>query len=252
MGGLVAFITLALLLVWPIEAMGYIIAGGQEAATAAQRVYEIFDTPPAIADTAGRRPAGARRRPRSPARAAGPGRPAAGLRRRHVQLSAGPGAGAARGQPGAGAGRDGGAGRRDRLGQDHAAAAGAPAGRRHRRRDPAGRHRRPGPAAARCCAAGWAARSRTRRCSRRASGRTSASAWPTPTRRTSRPRWTSPRPTSWPACRGAWTPGSASRAWPCPAASGSGSRWPGPSWPGRRCCCWTTRCPRWTCTPRPR
>jgi ATP-binding cassette, subfamily B, bacterial len=52
-GGLVAFITLALLLVWPIEAMGYIIAGGQEAATAAQRVYEIFDTPPAIADRPG-------------------------------------------------------------------------------------------------------------------------------------------------------------------------------------------------------
>jgi ATP-binding cassette subfamily B protein len=50
LGGLVAFITLALLLVWPIEAMGYIIAGGQEAATAAQRVYEIFDTPPAITD----------------------------------------------------------------------------------------------------------------------------------------------------------------------------------------------------------
>lgn len=49
-GGLVAFITLALLLVWPIEAMGYIISGGQEAATAAQRVYEIFDTPPAITD----------------------------------------------------------------------------------------------------------------------------------------------------------------------------------------------------------
>jgi ATP-binding cassette, subfamily B, bacterial len=52
-GGLVAFITLALLLIWPIEAMGYIIAGGQEAATAAQRVYEIFDTPPAIADRPG-------------------------------------------------------------------------------------------------------------------------------------------------------------------------------------------------------
>jgi ATP-binding cassette subfamily B protein len=49
-GGLVAFITLALLLVWPIEAMGYIIAGGQEAATAAQRVYEILDTPPAVDD----------------------------------------------------------------------------------------------------------------------------------------------------------------------------------------------------------
>jgi ATP-binding cassette subfamily B protein len=52
-GGLVAFITLGLLLVWPIESMGYIIAGGQEAATAAQRVYEIFDTPPAIADRPG-------------------------------------------------------------------------------------------------------------------------------------------------------------------------------------------------------
>ena len=49
-GGLVAFITLALLLIWPIEAMGYIIAGGQEAATAAQRIYEIFDTPPAVTD----------------------------------------------------------------------------------------------------------------------------------------------------------------------------------------------------------
>src|SRR5215469_6704700 len=52
LGGLVAFITLTLLLVWPIEAMGYILASGQEAATAAQRVYEIFDTEPAITDPA--------------------------------------------------------------------------------------------------------------------------------------------------------------------------------------------------------
>ncbi len=50
LGGLVAFVTLTLLLVWPIEAMGFIIATGQEAATAAQRIYEIFDTPPTIAD----------------------------------------------------------------------------------------------------------------------------------------------------------------------------------------------------------
>jgi ATP-binding cassette, subfamily B, bacterial len=50
LGGLVAFITLALQLVWPVEAMGYIIASGQEAATAAQRVLEIFDTEPEIAD----------------------------------------------------------------------------------------------------------------------------------------------------------------------------------------------------------
>jgi ATP-binding cassette subfamily B protein len=47
-GGLVAFITLTLQLVWPIEAMGYILASGQEAGTAAQRVYEILDTEPAI------------------------------------------------------------------------------------------------------------------------------------------------------------------------------------------------------------
>jgi ATP-binding cassette subfamily B protein len=60
LGSLVAFVTLTLLLVWPIEVMGYIISGGQEAATAAQRVYEIFDTPPAVADTpAAARPEGA-------------------------------------------------------------------------------------------------------------------------------------------------------------------------------------------------
>jgi ATP-binding cassette, subfamily B, bacterial len=50
LGGLVAFITLALQLVWPVEAMGYIIASGQEAATAAQRVLEIFDAKPEITD----------------------------------------------------------------------------------------------------------------------------------------------------------------------------------------------------------
>ncbi len=52
LGGLVAFVTLTLLLVWPIEAMGFILASGQEAATAAQRIYEIFDTAPVITDPA--------------------------------------------------------------------------------------------------------------------------------------------------------------------------------------------------------
>ncbi len=52
LGGLVAFVTLTLLLVWPIESLGFIIATGQEAATAAQRIYEIFDTVPAISDPA--------------------------------------------------------------------------------------------------------------------------------------------------------------------------------------------------------
>jgi ATP-binding cassette subfamily B protein len=51
-GGLVAFITLALQLVWPVEALGYVLASGEEAATAAQRVLEIFDTRPAIAGKA--------------------------------------------------------------------------------------------------------------------------------------------------------------------------------------------------------
>ena len=69
LGGLVAFITLTLALVWPIESMGYILAGGQEAATAAQRIFEILDTEPAIASPAGPRagttgrPSGRRARP---------------------------------------------------------------------------------------------------------------------------------------------------------------------------------------------
>jgi ATP-binding cassette, subfamily B, bacterial len=69
LGGLVAFITLTLQLVWPIEATGYILASGQEAATAAQRIFEIFDTEPAITGPAITSPdgAGARaRRPRHP------------------------------------------------------------------------------------------------------------------------------------------------------------------------------------------
>ncbi len=75
-GGLVAFITLTLQLVWPIEAMGYILASGQEAATAAQRIYEILDTEPAIADpgTATARQRAAAAVPRQRAAPAGRGR----------------------------------------------------------------------------------------------------------------------------------------------------------------------------------
>jgi ATP-binding cassette subfamily B protein len=65
LGGLVAFITLTLELVWPIEAMGYILASGQEAATAAQRVFEILDTPPAVVTKPGAA---------TPAAASGPAR----------------------------------------------------------------------------------------------------------------------------------------------------------------------------------
>jgi ATP-binding cassette subfamily B protein len=69
-GGLVAFVALVLQLVWPIEAMGYILALGQEAATAAQRVYEILDTPVTIASPG---PAAALVRPAVPPQRTGPG-----------------------------------------------------------------------------------------------------------------------------------------------------------------------------------
>ena len=49
-GELVAFVTLQLMLIWPIDAMGYIIANGQEAMTAADRVYELLDAEPTIVD----------------------------------------------------------------------------------------------------------------------------------------------------------------------------------------------------------
>jgi len=49
-GTLVAFITLMLQLIWPVEALGFILAMGQEAMTAADRVHEIFDTTPSIND----------------------------------------------------------------------------------------------------------------------------------------------------------------------------------------------------------
>jgi ATP-binding cassette subfamily B protein len=75
LGGLVAFIALALQLVWPIESMGYILASGQEAATAAQRIYEIFDSEPAISDPAdGADEAGEGADPAGPVPAGRPGR----------------------------------------------------------------------------------------------------------------------------------------------------------------------------------
>jgi ATP-binding cassette subfamily B protein len=82
LGGLVAFITLALQLVWPIEALGYILASGEEAATAAQRVLEIFDTSPAITSPERSRVSVIRARHPDP-----PGEgPAAQLRFEHVSF----------------------------------------------------------------------------------------------------------------------------------------------------------------------
>jgi ATP-binding cassette subfamily B protein len=50
LGGLVAFVSLQVMLVWPIDALGWIIANGQEAMTAADRIYEVLDTKPSIVD----------------------------------------------------------------------------------------------------------------------------------------------------------------------------------------------------------
>jgi ATP-binding cassette, subfamily B, bacterial len=52
-GDLVAFVSLQLMLIWPIDALGYIIANAQEAMTAADRVYEVLDTEPSIVDRPG-------------------------------------------------------------------------------------------------------------------------------------------------------------------------------------------------------
>ncbi len=56
LGGLIAFLALQLQLVWPIDALGWLLAVGQEAATAAQRVYEVLDAPLEIADRPGAQP----------------------------------------------------------------------------------------------------------------------------------------------------------------------------------------------------
>lgn len=58
LGGLVAFVSLFLLLQWPIISLGWLIAQAQEAETAAERIYEVLDTEPAVTDRPGVRPMG--------------------------------------------------------------------------------------------------------------------------------------------------------------------------------------------------
>ena len=52
-GQLTAFIMLQLNLLWPIEAAGWVMAHGNEAMSAADRLYEVLDTEPAIRDRPG-------------------------------------------------------------------------------------------------------------------------------------------------------------------------------------------------------
>ena len=53
LGGLFAFVSYVLILVFPLEALGWILAMAQEAMTAADRVYDVLDTEPVIADRPG-------------------------------------------------------------------------------------------------------------------------------------------------------------------------------------------------------
>ena len=52
LGELVAFLTLYLRLIWPIITLGWLLALTQEAASAAQRIFEVFDTEPDIIESA--------------------------------------------------------------------------------------------------------------------------------------------------------------------------------------------------------
>lgn len=53
LGGLFAFVSYVLILVFPLEALGWILAMAQEAMTAADRVYDVIDTPPVVDDREG-------------------------------------------------------------------------------------------------------------------------------------------------------------------------------------------------------
>jgi len=49
-GGLVAFMTYLFMLIWPLDALGWILAMGEEAVTASTRLAEVFNSRPEIVD----------------------------------------------------------------------------------------------------------------------------------------------------------------------------------------------------------
>jgi len=53
LGGLVAFVSYVLMLTFPLDLLGWIMAMAGEAETAAGRVYEVFDTEPLVKDAPG-------------------------------------------------------------------------------------------------------------------------------------------------------------------------------------------------------
>lgn len=56
LGALVAFVSYQFMLIWPVRDIGWIIAMAQEAQSASERVFELLDTPPEVADEPGAAP----------------------------------------------------------------------------------------------------------------------------------------------------------------------------------------------------
>jgi ATP-binding cassette subfamily B protein len=55
-GGLIAFMNYVFMLTWPMDAIGYILSMSEECQTASQRLNEVLDSRPEIADRPGARP----------------------------------------------------------------------------------------------------------------------------------------------------------------------------------------------------
>jgi ABC-type multidrug transport system fused ATPase/permease subunit len=84
LGTLVAFNSYLLLLTWPLQGLGMLFGFAQRAAASAERVFDVLDQSPAIAD-----------RPGATILAAGPGRRGARVRFEHVRFGYGEGGRAA-------------------------------------------------------------------------------------------------------------------------------------------------------------
>jgi ATP-binding cassette subfamily B protein len=54
-GGLVAFMTYLFMLVWPLDALGWVLSMGEEATTAARRLSEVLDVSPEVQEQPGAR-----------------------------------------------------------------------------------------------------------------------------------------------------------------------------------------------------
>ena len=225
-------------LIWPMFAAGWVLSLLQRGKAAWGRLQPVLDAPLSVDDHGTRR---ARSRPaRWSCKACASATPA-----RHGPRCDGV---SFRLQPGRTLGLVG----PDRRRQIHAAAAAAAAPRAGSRHAALERRRSAGLHAWTPCAPPSPGCRRRPSCSPRRVAENIALARPQAQRasRSSR-RPGSPRCTRTScACRRATTRRWASAASPCRAASGSASRSPVRCWPMRRCCCWTTRCRRWTPTPK--